>query len=103
VLARSQSTTAAVRQYEMNVNVTLLMTMTWAARMALAVVVESPAEGAPLGVDNEGEDEAGPVVSFDTRSWRPLYWCDGGRRFAVAKCLCGIRRVGDLPGRPRAE
>jgi|SRR5580704_11744808 hypothetical protein len=59
----------------MNVNVTLLMTMTWAARMALAVVVESPAEGAPLGVDGEGDDEAGPVVSFDTRSWRPLYWC----------------------------
>jgi hypothetical protein len=33
VLARSQRTTAAVRQYEMNVNITLLTTMTRAAAM----------------------------------------------------------------------
>ena len=38
----SQSTTAAVRQYEMNVNITLLTTITWAVREGPRPTEKSP-------------------------------------------------------------
>src|ERR1700730_5818146 len=59
----------------MNVKVTLLMTMTWAARMAFAAGEERPAEGALLGFKSAGDAEAGSDFSFATRGWRPLFRC----------------------------
>ena len=71
MLAKSHSTTAAVRQYEMKVNVTLLMTITWAARRALAAGERPFAEGVAELVISGGE--TGPVESFCTAGGNPGY------------------------------
>src|SRR5580704_104112 len=72
----------------MNVKVTLLMTMTWAARMAFAAGEESPAEVTPLGFKSAGDDEAGSDLSFATRDWRPLFRCKAAMPNSGCKVLC---------------
>src|SRR5580704_6927546 len=77
----------------MNVNVTLLMTITCAARIAFAVV-DRPGAGGAAGVSSVAAGEAGSGVSLPKSVWRPY---SGAARRRMQNAASAFSRLANCP------